>query len=170
MPPFPLDNCPVPPPDLVIEGAQFIYNPNFEGREETYNEPGNRYFNVRIPDNIVEAVQADNWNMSWTKPSSKATPQQIADHVPEPFLKVSVGFTYRPPTILLMQDGQQTVVDETTAGLIDTMQFENIDIVLRGRAWSNPSGCGIKAWLKTFVGVVEMDDIQRKYARLSADA
>lgn len=156
---FPLGQCPLPPPDLTISGAQFVYKPNFEGREETYNEEGVRYFNVRVPDNILEAVQADNWNLGWTKPKDE-------DREPEPFIKVSVGFKYRPPTIIVVRDGIETFLDENTVGLIDSLEFNQVDVVLRGRAWENKNGCGIKAWLKTFGGVVEMDDIQRKYAQM----
>jgi hypothetical protein len=167
---FQAPNCPVAPPNLTIENAEFVYNPNFEGREENYNDPGQRYFNVRIPDNVLDAVTADNWNISWTKPSKSATPQQIAEHVSIPFLKVHIGFTYRPPFISVWEDGVETVLsvdkDRDTVKLVDALQFEKKDIVVRGRPWEGPAGCGIKAWLQTFIGVVEMDDIQRKYARM----
>lgn len=42
--------------------------------------------------------------------------------------------------------------------------------MIRGRNWENDNGCGIKAWLQTFVGIVETDDIQRKYANMRAAA
>ena len=46
-----------------------------------------------------------------------------------------------------------------------------MDIVIRGRQWSNDmGGCGIKAWLKTFYGTVAMDDVQRKYAQMREGA
>lgn len=163
---FPLDQCPVTPPNITVEGAQFVYKPNFEGRQETYNDEGDRYFNLRIPDNIVESVTNDGWNIKWTKPSKAATPQQIAEHVSEPFLQVHVGFTYRPPTIILREDGKETFYNETNAALLDSLEFQNMDIVVRGRPWDNANGCGIKAWLQTFVADLETDDILRKYARL----
>lgn len=159
MSPFPLGQCPTPPPNLVIEDAKFVYKPNFEGREETYNEEGDRYFNVRIPDNILASVEADNWNVKWTKP-------KVEGVEPEPYIIVAIGFKYRPPVITIIQDGRPTDLSEQNAGIVDSLQFEKIDMVIRGRAWENASGCGIKAWLQTFVGVVEMDDIQRKYAHL----
>jgi len=172
MPPFPLGQCPLPPSNIVIENAKFVYNPNFEGREERFNEAGDRYFNVRIPDNIVQAVEKDGWNVKWTKPSKTASPQQAAEHVAEPYLEVAIGFKYRPANISVWEDGKETLltVDEAhgidTVKLVDKMQFETFDVVIRGRNWENDNGCGIKAWLQTFVGVVETDDIQRKYARM----
>lgn len=166
--PFPLGQCPLPPDNIVIENAQFVYMPNFEGREERYNEAGDRYFNVRIPDNIVEKVTADGWNVKWTKPS-KSHPRP-EEHVSEPYLEVAVGFKYRPANIILWEDGKETPLNEQNCGVVDGLQFEKIDMVIRGRNWENDSGCGIKAWLQTFVGVVETDDILRKYARLREDA
>lgn len=165
MPPFPLGQCPLPPPNLVIEDAKLIYQPNFEGREGRFNKAGERGFNVRIPDNILDAVMADNWNVKWTKPKSD-------EFQPEPYIEVAIGFTYRPPQISIWEAGQETrlIVDQNagidTVKLVDSMEFEKIDLVLRGRAWENESGCGIKAWLKTFVGVVETDEIRAKYAAM----
>lgn len=168
--PFPLGQCPLPPSNITIENAKFVYNPNFEGREERYNEAGDRYFNVRIPDNIVEKVTADGWNVKWTKPSKSATPQQAEEHVSEPYLEVAIGFKYRPANISVWEDGKETVLDEQTCGVVDKLQFETFDVVIRGRNWENDNGCGIKAWLQTFVGIVETDDIQRKYANMRAAA
>lgn len=167
---FPLGQCPAPPDNIVIENAEFVYKPNFEGREERYNEAGDRYFNVLIPDNIVEAVIRDGWNVKHTKPGKEhPNPEEF---VPRPFLEVAVGFRYRPPQVTVIQDGKEThlTVDEKagidTVKFVDAMEFERFDVVIRGRNWENDSGCGIKAWLKTFVGIVEMDDIQRKYAHV----
>ena len=63
--------CPGPVDDMSIFGAKFVFKPNFEGREERFNEAGDRYFNVRVPDNIVEQVTADGWNVKWTKPKNE---------------------------------------------------------------------------------------------------
>lgn len=158
--------APTPVSNITIENAQFIYRPNFEGREEMYNEPGNRYFNVRVPEEIREAVEKDGWNVKWTKPRKAATQEEIEQHVPEPYLEVLVGFKYRPPMIVLITDGKQTQVTEETVGMLDSLQFENIDVVLRGRPWEAPFGSGIKAYLQTFYGTVVFDDLQRKYANL----
>jgi hypothetical protein len=174
--PFPLGQCPLPPDDIVIENAQFVYRPNFEGREERFNDEGDRYFNVRIPDNIVDKVTADGWNIKWTKPS-KSNPRP-EEHIPEPYLEVNVGFKYRPPTILVIENGQETqlTVDEEkgidTVRILDGLEFEQFDVVIRGRNWENEASkqCGIKAWLKTFVGVVNVDEVLSKYARLREDA
>lgn len=160
------DNLPIAPPNITIENAKFVYRPNFEGREEMYNEEGNRYFNVELPAEIVENVQRDGWNVKFTKPRKTASPEELESFEPKPYLEVLVGFKYRPPTIVLIMDGRQTNIDEDTVGTIDNVELESFDVVLRGRPWDAAFGSGIKAYLQTFYGTVRMDDIRRKYANL----
>lgn len=155
-----------PVSNITIEGAKFVYRPNFEGREEMYNEEGNRYFNVEVPRDILEPVERDGWNVKYTKPRKDAKPEEIESFQPIPYIEVQVGFKYRPPTIVVIMDGQQTVITEGTAAMVDSMEFTNIDLVLRGRPWEAAFGSGVKAYLQTFYGTVEFDDIQRKYARM----
>lgn len=144
--------------NVTVENAKFIFRPNFEGREEQYNEPGNRYFNIRVPDNIVDALTADGWNIKWTK--------EREEYPSEPYLEVTVGFKYRPPLVILIEDGRETQLTEQTVGLIDTLQFETMDVVIRPYLWESAMGSGVKAYLKTFYGSLAMDDLQRKYSRL----
>lgn len=148
-------------PNIVIEGLEFVYRPNFEGRAERYNEEGNRYFNAKVPEEMVELLQRDGWNVKFTKPS-KAHPNP-EEFVPEAFLEVTVGFKFRPAKVILVKDGRQTPLSENLVGLVDSTEFETIDVVIRPNQWENEQGSGVKAWLKTFYGVVEMDDLDRKY-------
>lgn len=161
-----VNQAPVAPPNIVIENAKFVYRPNFEGREEAFNDAGNRYFNVELPAEIVESVQADGWNVKYTKPRKAATQEELDSFVPVPYLEVIVGFKYRPPEIVLLTDGRPTRVSEETVGMLDEVQYESFDVVLRGRPWEAAFGSGIKAYLQTFYGTLAMDDIRRKYANL----
>lgn len=153
-------------PDLVIEGLEYMYNPNFSGEAERYNDAGNRYFNAKINPEIAEALKADGWNVKWSKPS--ATHPNPDEFVSEPYLEVTVGYKFRPPTIVLIRDGRATPVSESTVALLDSTEFSNIDVAIRGRYWQNDQGSGYKAWLKSFYGTVEMDDLDRKYAHLAS--
>lgn len=149
---------------ITIEGLEFVFRPNFEGRAEKYNAEGNRYFNAKIPENMVEPLLRDGWNVKMTKPGrNHPNPEE---HVPEAYLEVSVGFNYRPPLIVFIRDGRQTPIGENLVSLIDSTEFENIDVVIRPYEWENSKGKGIKAYLKKFYGTVEMDDLDRKYAPL----
>lgn len=148
-------------PNITIEGLEFVYRPNFQGRAEKYNDEGNRYFNAKIPDEMVEHLLRDGWNIKFTKPGKNDPNPQ--DHVPEAYLEVTVGFGYRPPTIMFIQDGRPTPITENLVSLVDSTEFESMDVVIRAHQWSNEMGSGVKAYLKSFYGVVEMDDLARKY-------
>lgn len=148
-------------PKIIIEGLEYVYRPNFEGRAERYNEEGNRYFNAKVPADMVDPLTRDGWNVKWTKPSKNHPNPE--EHVSEPYIEVSVGFNFRPPTIILIRDGRQQPIGENLVGMLDSMQFENIDVSIRPYQWSNETGSGVKAYLDQFYGTVEMDDLMRKY-------
>lgn len=154
-------------PLLIIENLQYIYRPNFSGRGERFNDEGNRFFNAKIDPTSAEQLANDGWNIKWSKPGKEAPPEVVAEFVPEPFLEVTVGFKFRPPTIVLIRDTVPTPISERTVSLLDSTEFSNIDVVIRARYWENDSGSGYKAWLKSFYGTVEMDDLDRKYAHLT---
>lgn len=149
-------------PDLIIRDLEFVYRPNFEGRQEKYNALGNRYFNAKIPDEqLAAALQRDGWNVKATKPGqNNPNPEE---HVPEFYIEVTVGFNFRPPLIVFIRDGKQQAVGENLVGAIDSMEFDKIDVAIRPFAWSNESGSGIKAYLKSFYGTVTMDELAREY-------
>lgn len=157
-------------PPFTIEGLEYVYRPNFSGVKERYNDEGNRYFNAKISDQgMVDALIRDGWNVKFTKPGK--THPNPDEHVPEAYLEVTVGFQFRPPTIIMLRDGKPTPVTERTVSLLDATEFETIDVVIRAYPWTLDSGeSGIKAYLKSFYGTVEMDDLDRKYAHLMSDS
>lgn len=147
------------PGNITIEGAKFVYRTNFAGEEETFNDKGNRYFNVGIPEHMVEALQADGWNIKFTKGTE--------EFPAEAYLEVTVGFKYRTPEIVLIQDGKKTVITEELVALLDSTEFENLDIVIRPYVWNSAMGNGVKAYLKTFYAQLpNFDPIQAKYRDL----
>lgn len=153
-------------PLLVIEDLEYMYSTNFEGRAEKYNDAGNRYFNAKINPEIAEALARDGWNIKWTKPG-KNHPNP-SEHIAEPYVEVTVGYKFRPPTIVMIRDDRPTPITESTVSLLDSTEFSKIDVVIRAVRWEQDNGnSGYKAWLKSFYGTVEMDDLDRKYSYLS---
>lgn len=152
-------------PPLNIEGAEFVYRRNFTGAAVGFDEEGDRNFNVKIDPAIANALEADGWNIKWTKPGKNASEEVVRDFVPEPFLNVAVGFKFRPPTIFLIRNGQGTVITEKTVATLDSAEFTNVDMVIRGRRHEMQGG-GYKAWLAEFYGTVEVSEIGSKYLHL----
>lgn len=153
-------------PLLTIEDLEYVYQTNFSGEAEKYNVAGNRYFNAKISTEIADALSADGWNIKWTKPGKNHPNPE--EHVAEPYVEVTVGFKFRPPTIIMIRDDRPTPITERTVSLLDSTEFSKIDVVIRAVRWENENGSGYKAWLKSFYGTVEMDDLDRKYAYLDA--
>lgn len=152
--------------NLTIEDARFIFQPNFEGRDTKFKKGKDavRSFNILIPLDLLDRVQEEGWNLKWSKPGP--THPNPDEHVPEPYLEVEVGMgDYRPAQVVLMQDGRPTALNENTVGLVDSTEFSSFDVILRPYQWTMDSNgtSGVKAYLKKFVGVVEMDDLDRKY-------
>lgn len=149
------------PSNLTIEDARFVFRPNFEGRKkpwETEDDPIQRSFNLYIPEELVEPLQSDGWNVKFTK--------ETEDYPVDAFLPVFVGFKYMPPRIVLIRDGKETLVNEDSVANLDQLEFESFGVVIHPRVWESAMGSGVKAWLKTFYGTVVMDDLERKYAKL----
>lgn len=154
-------------PLLNIEDLEYVYQTNFAGAARPpYDEEGDRYFNAKIDPTIAEALQRDGWNVKWTKPGKNASQEVIDDFVPEPYIVVALGFKFRPPTIIMIRNGNPTVITEKTVALLDSTEFDKIDCVIRARYWEGPNGSGYKAWLAEFYGTVELSDIGSKYAHL----
>lgn len=152
-------------PLLTIEDLEFIYQTNFAGEARPpYDEAGDRYFNAKINPEIAEALASDGWNVKWSKPGQNhPNPDEF---VPEPYIVVSIGFKFRPPTILLIRNDRPTVITEKTCSILDSTEFEKIDVTIRARYWENPNGSGYKAWLAEFYGHVKMTELGEKYAYL----
>jgi hypothetical protein len=153
-------------PLLTIEDLEFIYNTNFAGEHRPpYDKEGERYFNAKINPEIAEQLDRDGWNVKWSKPGQNhPNPDEF---VPEPYIVVSIGFKFRPPTILLIRNDRPTVITEKTCGILDSTEFEKVDVTIRARYWQNEQGgSGYKAWLAEFYGHVRMTELGEKYAYL----
>lgn len=157
-------------PLLNIEDAEFVYRTNFAGEKKgPYDEEGERYFNVKVPVDIANALADDGWNVKWTKPG--ANHPNPEEHVSEPYVVVAIGYKFRAPQVVLIRKGSDgkenpTFITERTIGTLDNAEFEKVDVVIRARRWEGAAGSGYKAWLAEFYGHVNMSDIGAKYAHL----
>lgn len=157
-------------PLLSIEEVEFVYKTNFAGEARPpYDDEGDRYFNAKVDPAIADALERDGWKVKWTKPGQNHPNPE--EHVAEPYIVVAIGFKFRPPTIVLIRKDAQgkerpTFLTEKTVGMLDSAEFDNVDIVVRARYWEGPAGSGYKAWLAEFYGTVQMTDLGAKYAHL----
>lgn len=153
--------------DLInIENARILW-PNFSGKKSQYNREGDRNFNVIIPDaDMANKLKDDGWNIHVREPREEGDQ-------PEYRLPVAVSFDYKPPKITLITSRKQTLLDETTVGLLDHADIKTIDMTIRPYNWKRTvkdrdgteyEETGVKAYLKTMYVVLEEDAFAHKYA------
>lgn len=104
---------------IKISGAKIV-NRNFRGEERRFNKAGDRNFILVIPEDMVEDLLAEGWNVKQFKPSDDGTP---GDH----FIRVKVGFDKRPPMIwLVTEKAGKKVRTMMTANTIGELDYANI--------------------------------------------
>ena len=137
---------------LKLTHAQFIYCPNFSARADTYNpNGGKRYFNVKVPEDIVDSLIADGWNVKATNPKD--------DQAVEHYIKVNVNFNgFRPPKVWVKSGakGEPVLLDEETIGQMDT--FEIVDMELNITPWVTDRYDTIPCYLKSAFVTIADDD------------
>lgn len=144
---------------LLIEGAQFQFRPNFEGRKEQFNAEGDRYFNVSLTEEQANSLVVQGWNVKKWKGKEE-------DDETVYFLKVAVSYRVRPPRVVLITSGGRTPLDEETCDLIDGLDLDFIDVTINPYHWSKGGSSGVKAYLKVGMFVIAEDVLEKKYSHL----
>lgn len=147
-------------PPLEIENA-FIFYRNFSGTASAFNAAGQMNFALRIPEEMVEKLVADGWNIKQTKPRANDPEAPIYN-----FTTVKVVYDRYPPEIVLVNGATkaQTVLTKDTVKLLDSAEILNVDLVVRPYVWSNAKGeSGVKGYVKTMYVTVQQNRFAHKY-------
>lgn len=143
--------------NITVLNARFIYKTNFRGEPDDFNKQGDRLFNVVLEGEALEKALACGLRVKYSKPKD--------DSEPEAFVKVKVGFKYRPPHIELINSRCKRYLTEETVGLLDSCRLDHIDLVLRPNEWTNPMGeTGVNAYLEELYAVMHESSLAAKYA------
>ena len=144
---------------LEIENAQLLFL-NFRGAAGKYNREGDRNFCVKIDEHMVEPLRNDRWLVKRLKPRDDEEQGQA-------YLEVAVKFgNTRPPRILLCSSRSRTPLDESLCEMVDYVDINHVDLVIRGYDWEVNGNSGRKAYLKNIYVVVTEDRFEHKYADL----
>lgn len=142
--------------NLLVEDATVLFA-NFAGEEKQFNKLGDRNFCIVIEDYIVAELLANGWNVK-TKP-----PREEGD-LPRHIMKVSVGFGKYPPKIVMVTSRNSTEMTEDLLDMLDAVEIETVDIIIRPYSWDVNGKKGVKAYTKTLYMVIAEDYLERKYA------
>jgi hypothetical protein len=152
------------PEDITMEGVRLIFR-NFSGKEGMYNAAGNRNFHVIIDEDLARTMEADGWKIRWPKPREDG-------EVLLPSMEVKVNFGSRKPPLIVMigdKSRRRTELDEETVGLLDFVEFANVDLKVHPYEWDVNGNTGIKAYLAAIYVTIVEDVLELKYANLDAD-
>jgi hypothetical protein len=143
---------------LTIEEARLIFK-NFAGREQKFNREGDRNFCVVLEPDQAEAMLEDGWNVNYLKPRED-------EEVGTPYMQVAVSYRNRPPKIVVITSRARTNYTEDMVETLDYADIKYADLIINPYHWSNDSGSGVKAYLKTMFVHIAEDELERKYAAL----
>ena len=136
---------------VQFDDARIIW-PNFRGKGDTFNRPGDRNFTLVIPNmEMAEALKEEGYNVKVSPPR---------DEGEEPFIKllVKVRFNEYGPKIYLQTNGNRRLLTEDTVGMLDKIDISSIDLDIRPYKWERPDGSsGTSAYLQGALVVQELD-------------
>lgn len=142
--------------EMVVEDAQLMFL-NFQGKEDQYNEAGNRNFALRLTPEMEKTLLDDGFNVKYLRPREEGDE-------PTPYLPVAVKFENFPPKIIMITSTARTVLNESTVEVLDYSDIRNVDLIITGYDWAVGDKTGTKAYLKTMFVTLEEDELERKYA------
>lgn len=143
----------------MVENARLIFR-NFVGKEGMYNRAGQRNFSVIIPEEDVQVLLDNEWNVKYTKPKEEGED-------PVPYLPVEVSYKNRPPNVVLITESGRTQLSEEMIETLDYADIRLVDLIVNPYDWSMPSGAtGRKAYLKSMFVTINEDELEKKYARM----
>lgn len=145
-------------PNIIIENARIMYR-NFAGAESQYNREGDRNFCVIIPDQeYAQQLLEDGWNV-------KIRPSRDEEEPPMNYLKVAVKYGKIEPDICIVNPRTRLKrrLDADTVQLLDQVNFENIDLIIRPYTWEVNGKIGVAAYIKELYATIVESPFDEKY-------
>lgn len=142
--------------DLKLEGCRLCFK-NFAGKEDRYNPPGRRVFNVILTPAQAEDAQHKGWHVKVLKPK---TPEAE----PIPYISVSVSYKFKPPKIVMICGKKRVQLDEDSVDQLDYAEVLDCDVVLSPNESRGPLGTFVRAYLSVMYVTIADDPFAEKYA------
>lgn len=144
--------------EILMEDVRIVFR-NFAGKEGQYNREGDRNFSVVLDEKTADELEEDGWNVKRKPPKEEG--DDSFNH-----LSVSVSFKGRPPRVSIVTSKNRTVLEEQDVEMLDWIDIEHVDVIIRPYEWRVNGKTGVKAYLKTiYVKIVE-DELDLKYEHL----
>lgn len=143
---------------VVIRDAKILFR-NFAGREREFNPEGDRNFSVVLDPDLAKQLLADNWRVKQLKPRGE---NEEGDY----HLKVNLNYKKgQPPRVVMVTSSGRTDLGSDELDILDYIEIESCDMTLNG-SWSDMSGGGYAAYLRSIYVNIHEDDLDREYAAI----
>lgn len=148
--------------DLIIEDAEILFR-NFEGREERHdgrimNSEGSRNFHVIVPEEIVDQLIEDGWNVKALNPREEGDPERHE-------IKVNVSYRYRDPDIRMYAGRRETHLTQDSVANLDYADILSADLVIHPSEYLKDDGStGLSGYLTELRVRVQESPFAEKYA------
>ena len=146
---------------LTFEEVE-VYTKNFDGNK--FGRGGQKTVGFYIdPEIAAELEDRACPGLKWTERWDNAP----EDWVSRPWLKASIGFSYRPPSIYQITTRGARRLDEFTVDNLQRAKIDGpIDISVRVAPWERNGETGLKLWVTEAYIRIEETPLAEKYAHL----
>lgn len=141
--------------NLTLENARIFFK-DFSAEGRFAN--GKRTFCVEVPEDLVEQLQRDGWNLKSRE--SRQDPDAATW-----FIKVEASYRARPPRVICIPSitKNRTYLTEATIASLDYAEILNVDLTINPYQWEVNGKSGIKAYLGTMYVTIQEDPLDAKY-------
>lgn len=141
--------------NLTLENARIFFK-DFSAEGRFAN--GKRTFCVEIPEDLVEQLQRDGWNLKSLE--SRQDPDAVTW-----FIKVEASYRARPPRVICIPSitKNRTYLTEATIASLDYAEILNVDLTINPYPWEVNGKSGVKAYLGTMYATIQEDPLDAKY-------
>lgn len=142
--------------NLTLENARIFFK-DFSAEGPFAN--GRRTFCVEVPEDLVEQLQRDGWNLKSRE--SRQDPDAVTW-----YLKVEASYRARPPRVICIPSitKNRTYLTEATIASLDYAEILNVDLTINPYQWEVNGKSGVKAYLGTMYVTIQEDPLDAKYA------
>lgn len=148
------------PPPFTVRGATIMYR-NFQGKASKFNAPGDRNFDIVLPEDLAHSLERDGWNVKWREPREDDEGGERTPHI-----QIKVKFEIKPPKIIMIsqQTGARNPVFDDTVSLLDMVDVVKLDLTAVPYPWDIGGREGITAYLKTMYITIFEDELDLEYS------
>jgi hypothetical protein len=148
---------------VTFRDTQIIFR-NFTGKPTPFNpEGGERGFSVLLDEELAKELQARGLNIKPLNRREEDDEQMY--HLP-----VAVSYKIRPPRVYMVTgDGgalplRKTMLTEELLHMMDNLELAAAHMVIAVSNYEVRGTKGKKAYLQSFFGHIEMDELEQEYA------